>query len=104
MTERFEIINRIAVAAARQIGVRYPDLIFGRSRDRPVARARSLAIAIAHAGIRDLTSKQIAEQFNRDHSTVSYHAALWRLKRNAADWNATVAALRHDWLDAPGPR
>lgn len=104
MTERFEIIGRIAVAAARQIGVGDVEAIFGRSRDRPVARARSLAIAIAHAGVRDLTSKQIADQFGRDHSTVSYHAALWRLKRNAADWNATVAALRHDWLDAPGPR
>lgn len=104
MTERLQIINRIAAAAARQIGLRQPEDIFSRSRSWQIARARSLAIAISLAGVRDLTTGQVAEQFGRHHSTMSYHAALWRLKRNAPDWNLTVSALRPDWPDAPGPR
>lgn len=104
MITRLGIINRIAAASARQIGVRYPELLFGRDRSVLVARARSLAIAISLAGVRDLTTGQVAKQFGRHHSTMSYHAALWRLKRNAPDWNLTVSALRPDWPDAPGPR
>lgn len=104
MTQRLEIINRIALSVASQFGLSNPESVFGRDRRHLTARARSLAIAIAHAGIRNMTNDQIAEQFNRDRATVVYRAAIWRLPKNATTWNAAVAALRRWWSDAPGPR
>lgn len=104
MTARLELISRIASTVALQLGLPNPESIFGLDRRALTARARSLSIAIAHAGVCDLTNEQIAEQFNRDRATVAYHAAIWRLPKNATTWNAAVATLRRWWPDAPGPR
>jgi hypothetical protein len=104
MSRRLEVVNRIAFTVALQFGLANPESVFGRDRRQLTARARSLSIAIAHAGIRYMTNDQIAEQFNRDRATVVYHAAIWRLPKNATTWNVAVAALRRWWPDAPGPR
>lgn len=67
--------------------------IFGSSRDtRPIARARQLAMYLAHVMLgENLTSVGLA--FGRDRTTVSYACALIEDLRDDPRFDADVCAL-----------
>lgn len=69
------------------------EAIFGSSRDvRPIARARQLAMYLAHVMLGEsLTSVGLA--FGRDRTTVSYACALIEDLRDDPRFDAEVSAL-----------
>lgn len=100
---RCALIEQYAAAAASHFG--YPaDAVFGRNLRWGIQRARSLAMALAAEEIGDLTSRDIAAQFDRDRATLWHHARAWKRPENAKTWNAVCARLRKAGIRAPADR
>jgi chromosomal replication initiation ATPase DnaA len=93
-------LPRIIAASAAQFGVTV-EQVMGRSRYASIARARQIAMLIAHDRLH-MSSVEIGHFLKRDHSTVSENIRYARptIERDAILKDAVAAILAR--LDAPG--
>lgn len=103
---RVTLIDAIISVSAETFGVTADD-VTGRARTHPIAIARSMAMAMSMATVRDMPVWAIAAHFGRDHATASYHAQVWSRPHEVRDaaWRSTAERLRaRGWLVPVSPR
>lgn len=91
-TTRARRIHAVIALVSHHCCVPIP-AVLGASRDsRPIARARQLAMYLAHVILGE-TLTSIGQAFGRDRTTVSYACGLIEDMRDDATFDAEVSAL-----------
>ena len=97
------LLDAITVAAANAHGVTAADIL-GRSRKRAVSHARSMAVAMADATVREVQQQRIADWFRITRATLVYHNRRWAARTHvmAGDWYEVACTLRaQGWSQVP---
>ena len=93
---RASAIGRVIALVSRHESVSIP-AVLGSSRGlRPIARARQLAMYLAHVMLGESLTF-VGRAFGRDRTTVSYACALIENLRDDPRFDAEVSALEQQW-------
>jgi len=98
-----QLLDAITLAAATAHGVTAADIL-GRSRKRAVSHARSIAVAMADATVREVKQQRIADWFRITRASVDYHNQRWRARTHemSLDWYEVAITLRaQGWSQVP---